>query len=256
MIDIAAIVGALAWIPPIFMSLRAWLTRAKIRVFTQPAPEIGYTTLGPIMNFRIALTVTHKDVVITGIRLQVVHESGEEAIFFWRGIVQRMGTMNYPQLGAVPFEKESSVLAMKVSVEDVEERFIRFQNLEFIEQKSALDAVALKKLAYLRKAENFDAPAFIACEEMTDVCGFIRQSFSWKPGGYRVKVLLESPDAFTVLDDEYTFLLSPHQVQNLSENLAHIETYFTYEVVPVQKDEQRVPIAWSWIYPDMQKVRS
>lgn len=125
--DLAAVIGALAWIPPIFVAVRAWITRPEIRVITQPAPEVGFTTLGPILNLRIALTVTHKDIVITGIRLKVTHESGEESVFSWRGIVQRMGTMNYPQVGAVPFEKESNVLAMKVSQKDVEERFIRFQ---------------------------------------------------------------------------------------------------------------------------------
>lgn len=254
LIDLAAIVGALAWIPPIFVAVRAWVTRPEIRVITQPAPEIGFTTFGPILNLRVALTVTHKDIVITGIKLQVTHESGEEAIFSWRGIVQRMGTMNYPQVGAVPFEKESSVLAMKVSQKDVEERFIRFQNLEYLEQKAVLDGASLKKLAYLRKSDPFDGPSFLKSQEMTDLYSFIRQSFSWKPGGYRVKVLLESPDDFTVLDDEYTFTLSPLQVQNLSDNLNHIEQYFAYEVVPVKEGEQRAQIVWSWANPDMRKV--
>lgn len=252
--DLAAVVGALAWIPPIFVAVRAWITRPEIRVITQPAPEIGFTTLGPILNLRIALTVTHKDIVITGIRLQVTHESGEESIFSWRGIVQRMGTMNYPQVGAVPFEKESNVLAMKISQKDVEERFIRFQNLEYLKQKAAFDGTSLKRLAYLRKSDSFDAPSFLKGQEMTDLYSFIRQSFSWKPGGYRVKVLLESPDAFAVLDDEYTFTLSPLQVQNLSDNLNHIEQYFADEVVPAKEGEQRTQIAWSWAYPDMQKV--
>lgn len=252
--DLAAVVGALAWIPPIFVAVRGWITRPEIRVITQPAPEIGFTTLGPILNLRIALTVTHKDIVITGIRLRVTHESGEESVFSWRGIVQRMGTMNYPQVGAVPFEKESNVLAMKVSQKDVEERFIRFQNLEYLEQKAALDGASLKKLSYLRKSESLDGPTFLKSQEMADLYSFIRQSFSWKPGGYRVKVLLESPDAFTVLDDEYAFTLSPLQVQNMSDNLNHTEQYFANEVLPLKEGEQRAPIIWSWTYPDMQKV--
>ncbi len=252
--DLASVVGALAWIPPIFVAVRAWITRPEIRVITQPAPEVGFTTLGPILNLRIALTVTHKDIVITGIRLHVTHESGEESTFSWRGIVQRMGTMNYPQVGAVPFEKESNVLAMKVSQKDVEERFIRFQNLEYLEQKAVFDGTSLKKLAYLRKSEPFDPSSFLKSQEMTDLYSFIRQSFSWKPGGYRIKVLLDSPDAFTVLDDEYAFTLSPLQVQDLSDNLNHIEQYFAYEVLPLKDGEQRAPIIWNWTYPDMQKV--
>ena len=252
--DLAAIVGALAWVPPIFVGMRAWITRPEIRIITQPAPEIGFTAFGPILNLRIALTVRHKDIVITGVRLQVTHESGEESVFSWRGIVQRMGTFNYPQIGAVPFEKESNVLTMKVSPKDVEERFIRFQNLDFLEKKLMLDGVSLKRMAYLRKSETFDGPSFLKSQEMTDVYSFIKQSFSWKPGSYHVKVILESPDAFVVLDAEYAFTLSPLQIQNLSDNLNHIEAYFANEVLPMKEGEQRVPINWNWAYPDMQKV--
>ncbi|MES2365846.1 MAG: hypothetical protein V4563_08145 [Pseudomonadota bacterium] len=255
LLDLAAVVGALAWIPPIFVAVRAWHTRPEIRVITQPAPEIGFTTLGPILNLRVALTVTHKDIVITGIRLNVTHESGEQSFFSWRGIVQRMGTMNYPQLGAVPFEKELNVLAMKVSQKDVEERFIRFQNLEFLEQKTVLEGTSLKKLAYLRAAPPFDGQSFLKSQEMNEIYSYIKQAFSWKPGGYRVKILLESPDAFTVLDDEYMFTLSPLQVQNLSDNLNRIEQSFANEILPGIEGEQPAQIAWAWVYPEMQKVQ-
>jgi len=252
--ELAAIIGALAWIPPIIVAVRSWMTKPKIRVITQPSPEIGFTTLGPILNLRVALTVTHKDIVITGIRLSVTHESGEQATFSWRGIVQRMGTMNYPQVGAVPFEKELNVLAMKVSLKDVEERFIRFQDLSYLQRKGELDAISIKKLAYLRQSGSFNGPAFLKSQEMADVYSFIRQSFAWKPGGYRLQVQLESPDAFTVLDDEYFFTLSPLEVQNLSDNLHHIEQYFANEVLPAKEGEQVATIPWRWVYPDMQKV--
>ena len=253
-IDVAAIIGALAWIPPIFVAFRAWITKPTIRVFTQPSPEIGFTTSGPIVHVRLAFTVSHKDIVITAIRLSVTHESGEQAFFSWRGIVQRMGTMNYPEIGAVPFEKESGVLAMKVSMKDIEERFIRFQSLDYLQAKDDLDVIALKKLAYLRQSQLFDAPAFLKSSEMNDVYSYIRQSFSCKPGGYRLQVLLESPDAFTVLDDEYTFTLSPLQVGNLSDNLAQVEQDFANQVMPRKPDEPLVQIVWNWMYPEMRKT--
>jgi hypothetical protein len=252
--DLAAIVGALAWLPPIFIAIRGWMTKPQIRVITQPAPEIGFTSLGAILNLRVALTVTHKDIVITGIRLQVTHESGEQMFLSWRGIVQRMGTMNYPQVGAVPFEKELNVLAMKVSLKDVEERFIRFQNIDFLQQKSELEAKTLKTMAYLRQNESFDGATFLKSQEMSDLYSYIKQSFTWKPGGYRLRVLLESPDAFAVLDDEYAFTLSPLQVQNLANNLRHIEQYYANEVLPTKAGEEPTPIVWGWVYPEMPRI--
>jgi hypothetical protein len=252
--DLAAVVGALAWLPPMFVVFRNWVTKPQIRIFTQPSPEIGFTSFGPILNLRVALTVTHKDIVITGIRLKVTHESNEQIFFSWRGVVQRMGTINYPQLGAVPFEKELNVLAMKVSLKDVEERSIRFQNVDFLQEKSELEAVTLKTMAHLRKTDSFDERGFLKSQEMADLFSFIRQSFSWKPGGYRLQVLIESPDSFSVLDDEYTFNLSPLQVQNLSDNLQYIERYYVDEVMPQEEGKQISPIPWRWVYPEMPKV--
>ena len=253
--DLAAVVGALAWIPPIFIAVRSWITKPKIRVITQPTPEIGFTTFGPILNLRIALTVTHRDIVVTGVQLQVTHESGESTSFSWRGIVQRMGTLTYPQVGAVPFEKELNVLAMKVSLKDVEERFIRFQSLDYVEHKAELEVITLKKLAHMRRATDFDGHAFLRCQEMNELYSYIKQTFSWKPGAYRMKVVLESPDAFTILDDEYTFSLTPLQVQTLSENLSRIEQFYANEVLPAKPDDQQAQIVWRWVYPDMQRVR-
>jgi hypothetical protein len=253
-IEIAAVVGALAWLPPIFVAFRSWLTKPRIRVITQPTPEIGFTPLGAIVNLRIALTVEHKDIVVTGIRLQVTHESGETTWFSWRGIVQRMGTMNYPEIGAVPFEKESNVLAMKVSQKDVEERFVRFQNLEFLQGKAEREAVSLKNMTYLQQTNAFDPLTFVHSLEMTDVYSYIRQAFSWKPGTYRLKAVLESPDDFSVLDDKYSFALSPLQVQTLSGNLQYIEKYYLGEIVPLKEGEKLEQIPWKWVYPEMPRT--
>ncbi len=253
-IDFAAIVGALAWIPPIFIGVRAWLTKPKLRVITQPVPEIGFTSLGPIINLRVAFTVTHKDLVITGIRLQLTHESGEQTDFSWRGIVQRMGTMTFPQVGALPFEKESNVLAMKVSLKDVEERFIRFQSLDYLQRKAELETNSIKKMTYLRHSGALDERTFLRSEEMTEIYSYIRQSFAWKPGGYRLRILIEAPDAFDVVDDQYAFTLSPMQAHDLSGNLQHIEQYYSNEIVPLKDGEQMAQITWKWSYPDMQRI--
>ncbi len=89
---------------------------------------------------------------------------------------------------------------------------------------------------------------------MADIYSYTRQSFSWKPGAYRLKVAIESPDSFTILDDEYTFLLTPLQVQKLADNLKHLEQYYANEVVPLQEGEQLKTITWNWVYPEMQRL--
>jgi hypothetical protein len=59
---------------------------------------------------------------------------------------------------------------------------------------------------------------------------------------------------FNVLDDHYSFTLSPLQVQNLSNNLLYIEQSFVIQVLPAAEGQVPAAIPWQWAYPEMQKV--
>lgn len=111
-LDWVAILGALAWLPHLIKYGQEYLSRSKVRLITGPAPELGFTTFGPILNLRMAFVVERKDLVISGITIRLQHESGDEQAFAWQAVVQALGRMTYPQVGDVPFEKESGVLAL------------------------------------------------------------------------------------------------------------------------------------------------
>jgi hypothetical protein len=255
LIDWAAIVGALAWVPPIFGTIRAWLKKPRLQVFAQPAPEIGFTTKGPIFNLRLAFAVTNRDLVISGVRIHVTHESGEQISLAWQGIVQHMGSISYPQLGSAPFERESGVLALKVAQSSVEERFIKFQNPDFMMKLSEHDAVSIRRLEHLRKTQALDR-SFLKAQEMSDLYSFIKHEFPWKPGSYRVLIQIESPEVFDVVGTEYQFVLSPLFVQRLHENLDQIETYYAAEVFPKDDAGEKSPLArWDWVYPEMRAIQ-
>lgn len=260
--DLAALVGALAWAPPIISAIRSWLTTPTLRIITQPTPETGYTSLGPILNLRLAFTVKHQDIVITGIKLKLLHESGEELTFAWRGIIQRMGQFNYPQMGMVPFEKELNVLAMKVAQKDIEERFIRFQALSFLEKKARLEAIANKKLAWHRQNDTLNVAEFMKNQEMMDIYENARQSFNWKPGNYRLSILIDSPDSFKLHGNEYEFTVSALQTQELSSNLNQIEKSYLHEINPPKgqseegKQVSEDEVNWKWVYPDMYELKN
>lgn len=163
--------------------------------------------------------------------------------------------MTYPQLGVVPYDKELNVLAMKVAQKDIEERFIRFQSLNFLQEKAKLDSIALRRLSYLNQTKTLDQAAFLQSQEMTDLYFHIRQSFSWKPGTYRVTVTLDSPDPFSILDDVYSFSLTPLQVQDVASNLELLNHYYANETFP-RSPEQKKPedVPWRWVYPEMQLI--
>jgi hypothetical protein len=126
LIDGIAILGALAWTPHLITLTKNYFTKPKVSIITSRSAELGFTTLGPILNLHLAFSVEHKDVVVSDIKIRLKHSSGEERIFEWQGIKQNVGRMTTPDAGSMPFEKEHSVLAIKLNQTQIEERFIRF----------------------------------------------------------------------------------------------------------------------------------
>jgi len=160
-IEGVAILGALAWLPHLIKLMKDLITRPEVRIITQRSAEIGYTIFGPVLNLRIALSVRNRDIVISSIRIKLRHESGEEKLLSWQGIVQRLGQINPPQVGAIPFEKELSVLAIKLTPKEVEERLIRFLEEDYYSKKEPLESKADKKLNYLKGKGEYNPDDFL-----------------------------------------------------------------------------------------------
>lgn len=183
--EFAAILGALAWLPHLVKLIKGLITTPEIRIITERTAEIGYTTYGPIFNTRIAFATKHRNIVISSIKIRLKHESGEERIFSWQGIVQRLGEMRSYEHGSIlPWKKEQSVLAIKLNEKEVEERLIRFHEDDYHTDKEIHEAKVSKKLTYLQEKGELNYDDFLKSEEMEDLFSFIRHRFNWKQGNY------------------------------------------------------------------------
>lgn len=250
LIDWLAVFGALAWLPHLIRYAHQFLTRSKVRLITSLAPELGFTTFGPILNFRLAFVVDHKDLVISAMRARLRHESGAEQSFVWQGLVQTLGTLSNPQTGNMPFQKESNVLALKAKVADVDERFVRFQSQEFLNGKQPLEAKASSRLMYVQRQGNeIDYEAFLRTDEMTDLYAYIKRSFSWKQGHYTLTFEIDSPQSFRIVGESYAFSLSAVDIEEIEKNLAQVEPSYRDAVMPKKEDEGEPKIVWTWRYP-------
>lgn len=244
-----ALIGAFAWLPHLFSYIKDALSRPELRIITEKTVELGYTTLGPILNLRVAFAVKNKDIVISGIKFRLRHESGDEKIFTWHGVVQKMYQMNNPTFGPIPFEKVLSVLAIKLAPKDVEERFIRFQEPSYHTDKAPYEEKAAKKIIYMQVSGDTDFASFLKSEEMNDLYSFIKRSFNWKCGTYQLTFEVESPESFTLKSNMYEFSLSPIDIEHIEKNKELIEKSYEYQFLPVQKEELRKELIWAWRYP-------
>ena len=249
-----ALIGAFAWLPHVVIFLKDIFSKPEIRIIIGKTAELGFTTLGAILNLRIAFAVKNKDIVISGIKLRLKHESGEEKVFSWQGIVQNMLQMKSPEGGLIPFEKELTVLAIKLAPKEIEERFIRFQDQAYHTNKEVYEMKSAKKLIYMQESGNPDFDAFLNSEEMRDLYSFIKQSFNWKSGNYSVIFEIESPEKFILKDNEYKFELTSIDVEHIEKNKGIIERSYEYEVKPKKDEEVRQDLVWAWRNPVLTKT--
>jgi hypothetical protein len=248
-IDWLAVLGALAWAPHLMSMVRDWLAKSKVRVITQRQVEIGFTTYGPIFNLRLAFSVENKDIVISELKIRLTHESGEERVLEWRGITQYLGKMTLPDTVAMPFEKEQSVLAIKLNQKDIEERFVRFQEPSFLSSQNEHLTKVIKKLSYLKAENKYDAETFLREPEMTDLYSFNKHAFSWKPGKYKVSIEMQSPEKFDLVDNIKEFNLSPLDLERLEKNKDSLEQDYR-RVILGEEDK----VAWQWCNPVLVKA--
>lgn len=251
-LDWIAILGALAWTPHLISMVKQWLTKSKIRIITHRNAEIGFSTYGPIFNIRLAFSVEHRDIVVSDLKIRLKHERGEEKVFEWQGITQQVGKMTAPGAGVMPFEKEQSVLAIKLNQKEIEERFIRCQEASFIAAKQEYESRALKKMAYLKAEGKYNAEAFLREPEMTELYSFNKHAFPWKQGKYTVTIEIRSPEEFDILDNVREFSLSPLDIEELSKNKEIIELEYRRTLVSPGVDDQN--IIWQWRNPALIKT--
>lgn len=252
LIDILAILGALAWTPPIFSLIKNYLTKPKITIITPRNVSVGFTSLGSIFNLHLAFSVDHKSIVISGLRIRLIHENGEEKIFEWQGIQQQVMKMRTPDGSVMPYEKEASVLAMKLNEKEIEERFIQFQETAFQNAKYILENNVLKTIIYQKSQENYKAEEFLKSQEMQNLFSFTKQAFSWKSGRYSVTIEIDSSEEFKIIDNKYNFSLTPVDIEELMKNKDCIEHEYKNQLVPQSETEFR-PVNWNWRNPTLHK---
>lgn len=250
-IDWIAVFGALAWLPHLIALIRNYFTKAEVRIITQKHAEIGFTTFGPIFNMRIAFAVKNRDLVVSNFRIKVTHESGEEKVYEWQGLKQQILKMHTND-GAIPYEKENSVLAIKLNQKEVEERIIQCQEISYIAGKKSIEDIAIKRLSFERTQENYDPINFLQCQESINVYNYIKHAFAWKSGKYKVVFEISSPEEFNLVDNEYEFSLLPIDIEELEKNKNSIEQEYINTFVPNEHEKYK-NIFWNWRNPPLYK---
>jgi hypothetical protein len=252
-VDIAAIVGAAAWLPQIIGWIQKSLAKPILRLIPAAAPEIGFTSFGPILNLTCAFTTARKNAIINDIRVKLKHENGETLALQWNAIVENKSE-TYTAAGQTETEHSlRSVLALKVTVDDFAERLMRFWSttfrLGFADHWRRLRA---RRDALERNEADIERVKHLVqrSDEYSAVVDFCRGSFYWREGSYDVEVAVYCEELKKPLINNFTFTLYQPDVQALRANLTQLEEGLMRMLFG---NEFKETFPWNWQYPIMQK---
>jgi hypothetical protein len=249
-----ALVGAAAWIPQVVGWVAGALARPRVRVIPSRAPEIGYTTYGPIFNLTCAISAARKDAVIERITALVTHERGQSTTFTWVTLNETFSQVRGPE-GVTEVGKNQPAVALKVSTLVLTEKQIGMQEPAFDEGRNDRLAPLVELHNHLKKAHPADyAERTRASKEFADLVDFAKRNMPWQAGRYSVRLTLHLAGVKHPTEQTFGFVLTNPDIERLEQNKDEAERYFI-ELVAPPPGEAEPKYHWNWIYPPFEAVR-
>src|SRR3989304_9497204 len=84
--EIAAYIGAAAWLPQIAAWIYRYFVQPAVTVVPDKYAEVGFTSFGPIFNMKMAFSADNKDLIIDGFELLIRHSDGASRTLRWSGL--------------------------------------------------------------------------------------------------------------------------------------------------------------------------
>jgi hypothetical protein len=252
--QIAAFVGAAAWLPQLASWAYKFYHKPQVVIIPDIRAELGYTTLGPIFNIRLAISADTKDVLLDTFRVEVKHESGEIKEFFWQGTKETLNQVRDPTGVLQTVEKDETGIAIKVRPDALADKFFRFQLPEFSSATSQLVTDVQGHHSYLLTRSKDICGDLMNSDKMHSLLNAYRSNFSWRPGKYVITFHCKAiHDSISQLPAKFTFELSPQDVENLRKNYEIFEPYVEWITFKGTEGSITTEPTFEWIYPTIRK---
>lgn len=247
--DIAAYIGAAAWLPQI----AGWVYRRAVSPLVRVIPErqvqLGFTTYGPIFNVRMALSADVQDAVIEHIEVTLSHEQGESHTLAWAGLRETFSEITDSAGNKQLVEKDQPAIAIKISTQLLLEKFVRFQDVGYHDRHRAKVEAAAAHQNYLRSSCSDTSEAgrtLLASREFHTLTEFYKDEFWWKAGPYRVTFAIKSSNRAKLKPAVYEFSLAAHDVDALRNNQNVIRSDYSNLVLAGTEGYESLPVVWNW----------
>lgn len=252
--ELAAYIGAAAWLPQIGIWLHRWLATPQLRIVLGRSVELGFTSLGPIFNVHVAFTTERKPLVINSLNMRLAHEDGDVHEFIWSGIQEDLGeTRDAAGLTQGRLQKDKVPIAIKITTETLLERFIRFQEPRFRETDRPIFMDLVAHFEHLeRTAKDDHIKAALESKELFALLDSREKSFWWKAGTYTVWLRPSSASRFSLASPIcYKFTLERWMADALRRNIAQNRIEVENAMRSAGPGPLPPQVRWNWVNPDL-----
>lgn len=136
--EIAAYLGAAAWLPQIIYWIYRLYITPQITIVPDKLLELSFTSLGPSLNLRMAFSADRKDAIIDSFEVILKHEDGEERTLRWSGMNETFSEVTDSMGNRQVISKEQPAIAFKIGTESLLEKFVRFHEPRFYDSMRPL----------------------------------------------------------------------------------------------------------------------
>jgi len=250
--EIAAYIGAGAWIPILLaLAYRLWV-RPSVTVTPENSVSIGYTTYGPIFNLNFGISVDKKDAVIEHFGVRLTHQSGAIHDLIWRSMSETFSQIRDAAGTQQVVEKEHLAIALRLSTSMLTERLVRFQDPEYHDVVRESSAPLTEHVAFLR--ENDRISEGTDSQEFHNFAQAVRNHYWWLLGRYEVEFYFRSPHQAELKKRTWQFTLTQVDIDRLRSNLDLIESDLENVLMIGQEGYEEHKPEWQWVNPALTLV--
>lgn len=254
-IEIVAYIGALAWLPHILGWAYREVVKPQIRVSCALTAEVGYSTLGPIVNINLAISTERRDALIEKITLALIHEKGEKRTLVWQTLNEHEQEFRTAEGQTSQWTRSQPATALKVGQFFLAEKRVGFQDLEFLNQWKQLESKLIEHYRHLKNTKNPDPfEAVLQSKEYSALLAFFRDYIYWKAGRYTFEFVLEEAHLKTPHKETFQMVLSQLDVTSLKGNVELGEQWVRAIFAAMEERTDVVaPKIWYWAYPEIRR---
>jgi hypothetical protein len=253
--DIAAWVGAAAWLPQISTWVYGSFVRPLVTIVPGREAEIGFTRFGPIFNIRIAFSADRKDAIVDGMEIVLRHSDGETHVFRWAGLAETFSEISDEAGNRSVIRRDESPIALKIGTQSLVEKLVRFQEPKYhdADRQPTINLVA--HFNFLKQSGDTDYVAkVLGSKEAHELVDTREKSFWWKVGQYSVQFVLSSPKKIALANERFEFEITTLDLDYLRQNIKNIEVDLRNVINSNLTEPTTEPLNWSWANVSLRRV--